>query len=109
MTSAFCWDEDHDRPALDLDDIAKDGIEFQAFGSDYDNVDTMFAIFADGERILTTRPEPLLISFLEDIIEESAFTMYAGEKPFRVNLDKGRREKLAEIVEHLKNANAPLQ
>lgn len=102
--SPFGWDTEHERPILRLEsDKAKEGIEMQAFGSDYEKADTLFAVFADGERILTRRPEPLLVTYVRGMAEAESFTLVVSETSYEVTLDADRQERLETIADHLED------
>jgi hypothetical protein len=111
MDSIFAWDSNHRRPSLLLDEAAKDGIELRAFGADDEEANTMFAIFAGEQRLHLQYPEPLLITFINDIIEREAFTLTAGsEGSQRVAVDEQRKEQLSELIKKLEQGleDAPL-
>lgn len=95
----FGYDVENDRPILRLeDDAALDGIELRAFGSEYDDTNTMFAIFAGDERLLTRFIEPKLVEFVGRIADAEAFTMEVeGHNPRRVDLDDDQIQQLAEV------------
>lgn len=110
--SPFGWDSENSRPILRFDsEKALDGIELRAFGSEYEEADTMFAVFAGEERILTLRPEPLLLRLIGDIIEKGSFTMEVRGNPAQeVTVDDDRIDQLQAVRDELKEGleHAPL-
>jgi hypothetical protein len=79
-----------------------EGIELRAFGADEEMANTMFAVFAGDERILTRHPEPLLVDFVADIVQAGAFTMEVkGHPPQEVSLDDDQQHQMARVELHL--------
>ena len=95
----FGWDRTHDRPLLNLEsEEAMDGIELRAFGSEYEDVNITFAVFAGENRIYTKRPEPLLVDFIADIVQAEAFTMQVKDHPPQeVSLDIEQVHQMARV------------
>jgi hypothetical protein len=90
---------------------AKDGIEITAFGADDEMANTMFAVWVGDDRVLTRRPEPLLVEFVGNIVEDGMFILEVGDIiKKKIRLDEKRREHLAEVQSELKDGleNAPL-
>lgn len=110
--SPFRWDEEYSRPKLQLEDeAAADGIEMRAIGSDDDMANTMFIIFADDKHVVTKRPEPLLVEFVESIVECGSFTLEVeGHGEWTVQITVEQKERLEELAEVLEEGldNAPL-
>jgi hypothetical protein len=112
IPSPFAWDEENDRPAIHLEDeAAADGISMRAFGADDEVANTMFIIFAGDKHLVTKRPEPLLVEFVEDIVEHEAFTLEVeGHGEWEVTLNEDQKDKLSKVVEALEEGldDAPL-
>lgn len=99
----FGYDKTHDRPILRLEsDKAVEGIELRAFGADDEMANTMFAVFAGDERIMTRHPEPLLVDFVADIVQSGAFTMEVEGHPMQeVSLDEDQQHQMARVERYL--------
>lgn len=98
-------------PVLRLEDeAALDGVEFTAFGADDHMANTMLTVEAGGERLITRRPEPLLVEFVDLIATERCFVLQVGEESKRVVLTEEQQDHIEEIAEELDEGleNAPL-
>lgn len=85
-------------------DLVFDGFEITAFGSDYPNADTMFALWVGDERVETRRPEPLLVDFLADIVGDREFRLDGKTKTATVSLDKAQQVKMAKVAREIESA-----
>lgn len=85
-------------------DLVFDGFEITAFGSDYPDADTMFAVWVGDKRVETLRPEPLLVSFLSDIVRDQQFILSGKSKTAKVSLDKDQQVKMAKVAREIDSA-----
>jgi hypothetical protein len=105
------YDNDEGLCVISVDsDLVFEGFEITAFGSEYESADTQFAVWVQDERVLTRRPEPLLVSFLSDIVSDRKFVLDGESKTAKVSLDKAQQVKLAKVAREIERElpNAPL-
>lgn len=111
--SQFGHDPSSGRKILRLEDEkALEGLEFRAFGSDYPEADTLFTVWVDGERVLTKRPEPVMIEWLEWILDDREFILEVmHHSPKVVTFDDDRVEKFEAMVRELEKGlkDAPIK
>jgi len=110
-TRTFGWDADAGRPLLRLDrDKVGEGIRFTSLGADDEMANTMFALLVDGEREMSRRPEPLLVTYISLIAHAESFTLSLNGKPHRVDFGEDRKEKLERLRDDLEDGlkDAPL-
>lgn len=108
--SPFGWDKEHDRPFLRLETekALEVGIEIRAFGADDCMADTLFAVFAGDERLLTRRPEPLLVKYVEDIAESAGLTLIVEGHPSQgIELTESQQETMRDVAAKLKDGLKP--
>lgn len=110
--SNFRWDMDYDRPLLALGrDKAGADISFEAFGADDEEANTQLAIYADDRRVVTKRPEPLLVTYLRGLIEAKEYVVSVdGEHTEVVELSDEEVEQMKVIADEVQEGlkSAPL-
>jgi hypothetical protein len=82
--------------------IDRTDVEFTAFGSEYEDANTMFAVKIEGERVYTTRPESILVWFFSEIVGERMYLLESGESVNLVSLPLEEQIEMAKMTREIK-------
>jgi hypothetical protein len=105
----FGWDGAHHRPLIEIEDDGDAQLppKFRAFGAEYEDADTMFAVMdQDDNRAYISRPEPLHIEFLDGMIAAGALTVVMDEFDMEMELDSEERGEVLSAVAAISRAIA---
>lgn len=77
----FGWDAADGIPILRIEsDKVGSGIKLCAMGADDEMANTMFSIEVDGSRVYSKRPEPMLIEYLQGMLEAEEYALSLNGK-----------------------------
>lgn len=103
----FHWCRDTNLPMIAPPVSPVDSFRFDTIGHDDEIADTMFALYVNDERVITQRPEQMLVNFVDDIIKHGALMILDGTEKVRREVDDDRIQHLIGVNERLNNADWP--